>query len=172
MKHRLLAALAWLLARPRIADALIRRAMRTPYFHLPGYMERWWLFNGYPQGQNTPTDAVRKERRRWPWLPSIRIHHILREDYAQHMHDHPWNARTFILRGWYLEHRADGYRYRKTGDTADLRFGEYHNIKQVSPGGVWTLFVIGSYGGQWGFDVDGQKMLPRDYAAQYPERAL
>ena len=22
---------------------LIRRAQRTPYFHLAGYMERWWL---------------------------------------------------------------------------------------------------------------------------------
>lgn len=172
MKRLLLELLASLLARPRIADWLIRRALRTPYFHLPGYMNRWWLFNGYPVADSTPNDPAGERPRAFGWLPSIRIHHILREDYAQHMHDHPWNARTFILRGWYLEHRTDGYRTRKAGDTAAIRFGEYHNIKAVSPGGVWTLFVIGSYGGQWGFDVDGEKVLPRDYAAMYPERAL
>lgn len=46
-RGRRLSPLAWLLSRPTVADWLIRRAMRTPYIHIDGYMSRWWLFNPY-----------------------------------------------------------------------------------------------------------------------------
>jgi len=152
-----------------IVDWIIRRAMRTPYFHLEGYMDRWWLFNGYPEGKES--------ERRWKWLPSIRIHHILRADLGRHLHDHPWNARTIILRGWYTERRREMTDYprflgvenrmviepytRRAGQTAKLKFGEYHTIDEVSPGGVWTFFIIGKYRGEWGFLVNGKK-IPHD----------
>lgn len=93
------------------------------------------------------------------------------------MHDHPWNARTFILRGGYVEVRPTehgeyytmpGYQlhkkhYRWAGETCRLRFGEYHRIVEVSEGGVWTLFVTGKYRGTWGFLVDGSKVQWRKY---------
>lgn len=153
--------LAW---RP-IANYLIRRAVRTPDEHLTGYMNRYWLFN--------PADR-KTRRRRWNWLPvSIRVHHILRADRGDHMHDHPWNARTFILSGWYSEYRKvqhaqDKRSYmllidRLPGDTATLQRGEYHHISQVSPGGVWTLFVMFGEIGDWGFDVDGTHVDHEDY---------
>lgn len=165
--------IAKFLARPAITDWLIRRAMRTPYFHIKGddgsvYMERYWLFNPYPTGNDSTG-------RRWgDWLPSIRIHRIIREDRDRHLHDHPWNARTFILRGWYREVKprrpcgmsnwSDTYPVlRKAGDTATLKFDEYHRIDEVSPGGVWTLFITGKKRGTWGFKVNGRKVPWREY---------
>jgi hypothetical protein len=165
--------LARFLAQPAVADWLIRRAMRTPYFHITSadgqdvYMERYWLFNPYPP----KSDGV---GRRWGnWLPSIRIHRIMREDQDRHMHDHPWNARTFILRGSYREARprADNcpagpgeYRItRLAGETASLKFGEYHRIIAVPREGVWTMFVTGRKRGTWGFLVDGVKIQWRTY---------
>jgi hypothetical protein len=169
----MLKLIAEFLARPTVADRLIRRAMHTPYFHIMGedgsiYMERYWLFNPYPHGSDG-------SGRRWgDWMPSIRIHRIMREDRDDHLHDHPWNARTFILRGWYREvkpRRQCGMSnwtptyavQREAGDTATLRFGEYHRIDEVSPGGVWTLFITWKKRGTWGFLVNGKKTPWREY---------
>lgn len=164
--------IARFLARPKVADRLISCAMRTPYYHLKDkdgsmYMERYWLFNPYPPH----SDGV---GRRWGnWMPSIRIHRIMREDRDRHMHDHPWDARTIILRGWYTELRPcepsadcdyiDDFYNRKAGDTATLKFGEFHRITQVSQGGVWTLFITWRKQDTWGFNVDGKKVPWREY---------
>jgi hypothetical protein len=161
--------LARFLARPAVANWLIQRAMRTPYFHLADadgsvYMERYWLFNPYPP----KSDGA--DRRWGNWLPSIRLHKIKREDRDRHMHDHPWNARTVILRGWYEEQRpiTDGYisTRRQTGETASLKFGQYHRISRVSDGGVWTLFITWRHRGTWGFLVDEKKVPWREYLGQ------
>jgi hypothetical protein len=148
--------IAKLLARPAVANWIIKRAMRTPDEHLPGYMERYWLFNKYDRDTRKP---------KYPRIPfSIRVHHILREDHGRDHHDHPWNARTIILRGGYIEHRGvDGVFGRIPGDTATLKFGEFHRISYVTLLGVWTIFIMGRYRGRWGFLVDGQKVDYRDY---------
>lgn len=151
--------IAKLLARPRIAAYLIERSQRTPYLHLNGYMNRWWIFNPYD-----PVSGLRS----FKWCPiSIRVHHILREDLDRHMHDHPWNARTFILRGWYCEEREIAgipvSFVRRAGGTARLEFGQFHAIRKVSPGGVFTLFVTSRYQGTWGFKVGGRKIPWRQY---------
>lgn len=170
--------LARFLARPAMANRLIDYAMRTPYFHLPSdddpsYMARYWVFNPYNRETNVP---------RWaPLIPfSIRVHHIKRADNERHLHDHPWNARTIILRGWYVEQRhterdwelfelvggwpGGSERFIRTrGETARLGFEEYHRIIQVNPGGVWTLFISWRWRGAWGFLVDGAKVPWRDY---------
>lgn len=176
--------LARFLARPAVADWLIRRAMKRPYSPIVKdgelYMERYWLFNPYPDTGQSGAD------RPWWHLPiSIRIHCIRLPDQDAHRHDHPWNARTFILRGWYAEQRPveigaaiakafpkvagnlkgtiDTTFYRFSGDTARLKFGEYHRITEVPIGGVWTLFVTGPHRGVWGFLVDGVKVPWRRY---------
>lgn len=160
-----------LCARPAVANWLIRRVMQTPDAHLPGYMERFWLFNPYTRDPIT---------RRWPRVPfSIRIHHILRANRGRDGHDHPWNARTIILRGWYDERRLcpdfyvstagspvntyDIMHTRKQGDTATIDSGQFHTIDDVSEGGVWTLFIVGPEVEDWGFMVDGVKVLHDDY---------
>lgn len=153
--------LAAIVSRPRVTRWLIARAQRTPYTHITSadgsdvYMGRWWLFNPHPSS-GAPKST--------PWLPSVRIHHIRRADRDRHLHDHPWNARTIVLRGWYDEERADGGQYyRHTGYTGRLLYGQYHRIAWVHPAGVWTLFITWKYRGTWGFDVDGVKVPWREY---------
>jgi hypothetical protein len=166
-----------LYCRQQLVDRLLTRAMRTPYLHITSadgtdvYMYRYWLFNPY----DNETRACK-----YPWLPSIRIHRIMRPDNDRHCHDHPWDARTIILRGWYEEERLiddDFLQYfnharyctvtmfRHSGDTASLKFGEYHRIKSISPGGVLTLFITWKYQGTWGFLVDGKKVPHYEYRA-------
>jgi hypothetical protein len=151
--------IAKLLARPAVTDWLIERAKRTPYSHIEKdgdvYMERYWLFNPYP------ADSSGKGK----LMPSIRLHKIMRPDQDRHLHDHPWNARTFILRGWYWEERAGEFWdiERNAGDTAALRFGEFHAITRVPEDGVWTLFITWRYRGTWGFLVNGRKVPWREY---------
>lgn len=168
--------IALIVSRHAIAMWLIRRAQRTPYFHLAGYMERYWLFNPYggaSQGEADDADDSARHRPVWPSLPSIRIHHILREDLAEHPHDHPWHARTIILKGWYVERqqlwnsRLYMRETRRAGDTAPIYHGCYHHIERVSPGGVWTLFMTWGYRGSWGFLVDGKKVPWREYWAAH-----
>lgn len=118
-------------------DWLINRAKRTPYFHLPGYMERYWLVpynavitrtlhdvrpiivNGTVVGESNVsrlvvdgTGPVNPWRRPFARLLqkmgiAARIHHILRSDQGRDPHDHPWPFVTIILRGSYYEHRFD-----------------------------------------------------------------
>jgi hypothetical protein len=175
MKAAFWSAVARFLARPAIVEWLIRRAQRTPYTHITGpdgtmYMERYWLFNPYPANSSG-------NRPWWQFPISIRLHRIMREDDDRHLHDHPWNARTFILRGYYHEIRPYAgplpmpglpaptfdFHARSAGETMQLRYGEYHRIVTVSRDGVWTLFVTGRYQGTWGFLVDGVKVQWRRY---------
>ena len=155
------------LARPAVAAWLINRAMRTPYSPIVKdgelYMERFWLFNPYPDTGESGAD-----RTSWQFPISIRIHHIALPDQDRDLHDHPWNARIFILRGAYREVRRFGPGLdvtidRLAGETATLKFGEYHAITDVSTGGVWTMFVTGKYRGTWGFWVNGAKVQWRKY---------
>lgn len=163
--------IARLVSRPRIAAWIINRAKRTPYRHIDGYMNRWWVFNPYP---STHEERLKFSRRLLSWLPSIRVHHILREDRDEHMHDHPWTARTIILDGAYVEERLhvderwpehpDTVSHtRQRGYTGPIEFGSYHRIASVTPGGVWTLFITWEYCGKWGFLVDGKKVPYDEY---------
>jgi len=154
---------AWVVSRPRVADWLIARAQRTPYTHIYHprglYMGRWWLFNPYPGPEE-------KRKNRFPI--SIRVHHICLPDDARDLHDHPWNARTVILKGGYIEQRLDDdgevrYYVRNPGDTAKIKFGQYHTIDRLADGGAWTLFITGKYRGTWGFLVNGIKVQWRQY---------
>lgn len=170
--------LAWLLSRPWVLQWLI--AFTYPYRHITGkdgsiYMYRYWLFNGY--------DSPRHKK----WLPSIRLHRIMRPDSDRHMHDHPWRwARTFVLKGWYREERPSigseaeqmalkcGLRFhvkpvsyvREVAYTGLLMHGCYHRITEASPDGVWTLFITGPKTDTWGFLVDGERVPYKEYLGE------
>lgn len=62
----------------RFGDYLIARSAKTPYFHLEGYMERFWLL---PYG--------------W-YVIAARVHHILKSDDDRAFHDHPWPYRKYL----------------------------------------------------------------------------
>ncbi len=95
---------------------------------------------------------------------SIYIHGIYKEDTDPHLHNHPWNILTIILKGSYvekLEHRDNfrgflnfGYRNRS----------KYHKIKKMLSDKVFSLaFVFGKRNDNWGYFVDGKHMIHTDY---------
>ncbi len=171
---------AKLLARPAIAALVIAR---TPYLHIRSddglevYIGRWWLFTG-------------TQLARICWIPwSIRVHHIMRADADRDLHDHPWDALTVILHGWYTEQRllehddpvlrglnvpasalATEYIDRRPGNTAQRKHGEYHRIDEVSAGGVYTLFITNRWKGDWGFLVNVVKIKWQIYTASFYEK--
>lgn len=160
--------IAKIVSQPKVFNYLLKRAIKTPYKHIYDkdgieiYMERYWLFNPY-----FPTEGLKQHK----WCPvSIRVHRINSHDHDRHMHDHPWNARTFIMKGWYQETRQQmgtldclTQAHRTAGDTVRLNFGEYHRITRVSNGGVYTIFVTGKYRGVWSFLVNGVEQKYYDY---------
>ena len=148
--------IARICAIPSVSNWLIEHAQRRPYTHIMSqdgqtlYMGRWWLFNPYPV-------------KRWSWLPSIRIHHICVQDQDRHHHTHPWNCRTIILRGGYLEERpgpnGTEIKSRARGDTARINHNDLHRIAAVTEGGAWTLFITGRYRKTWGFLIPWREYL-------------
>lgn len=112
---------------------------------------------------------------------SIRLHHINRKDHDRDLHSHPFDYRTFVCKGFYAEvyddlvvkvSRVDnlmlrlgphGRRVIFAGDTQTGAAQKFHRISEVAPGGVWTLFCMTRNSNDWGFLVDDQFVLSRDY---------
>ncbi len=143
-----------------LVDRITQRAQRTPYFHLAGYMNRWWLvpyaedwravkgstvdFHGMririqgSEGQDVSVDyGVRMSWRRpvakllQHFGIAVRVHEILRSDYERHPHDHPWWYVTIILRGRYIETI-----YNDAGRLVDVNYWGPGSIL-FRPAGSW-----------------------------------
>ena len=169
---------AWLVSSDKRVQWLIDYGMRHPWYGIDGIMSRYWLFNPYDEDGG---NGGKEKKRSWlrNFLPSIRLHCIYGSDPDRHLHDHPWDCRTIILRGCYWEmvlnqehepmlpdHPGNfGYmvNMRSAGDTKAFKPLEWHKVDSVDPSGVWTMFITWKYKGPWGFLVDGKKMLSRDY---------
>lgn len=152
-------------------DYLIKRAMRTPYFHLEGYMNRYWLVP-FPS-KNLPTASTLENagcyracpwRQPFTWLLqklgiAIRVHQILRSDIGRDFHNHPWSFVSVILKGYYTEvtpeyDESDFYTGAKycvynEGDVLVRTDKHMHRLIVVKP--VWTLFISGRKRRNWGF---------------------
>lgn len=178
MKEYLWGLLGEFVSRPKVASWLIQRAKKRPWYGIEFIMMRYWLLNPYFEQDGNGGEEV---KRSWFWnlLPSVRVHFIYGADQDPHMHDHPWDCRTIILDGWYVE-QMENKEYesmipdnpsnwpttsfiRMPGFTRSIRPLEWHKIERVSPAGAWTLFITWKYKEPWGFLVDGKKMLSRDY---------
>lgn len=141
------------------AEWIIERAKQTPFTHIPGYMERYWLFNPYlPHGASNGLQ--------YPDLPSIRVHRILRADNARHPHNNPRDSRSILLKGAYDERTDDGVRVRLAGDTMLIPHDKYHHIEKIH-GDVWTLFITGPYIKSWDFRTENGKVPWREYLATH-----
>lgn len=160
--------LARIVSRPTVFKCLKKLAMLRPYSHIMKngqlYMARYWLFNPYRKDAKGRTAPAR-----WRCFPSIRLHYIAQADKDAHEHNHPWDARTIILSGSYLEARnTSGQlpRLMEKGDTATLTPNDFHRICWLSKGGVWTMFFTWKYTGEWAFMVDGEAVNFRQYLAE------
>ena len=175
----MLKLLARVLSHPFVASHIITWFAKpeNEYYHLVNpadpndlYMGRWWIL------------------KRRPWFNfCIRLHHINRADLDQNMHSHPFNYRTFILKGMYIEERPDftfldigaspyekAFRtksIRQAGDTVQNTYGSFHRIDWVPPDGVWTLFVMwGGAKDDWGFMTRDGYIQKDEYFAKHSEQ--
>jgi hypothetical protein len=148
-----------LAGRPQLVDRLIAHCKKHPYFHIYEngdlYMSRYWLI---------------KER---AWLPfAIRLHEWHRPDSGRHLHDHPCDYRTIILRGAYVEKDACGKSaVRFAGDTAAFPKEHWHTVVWISrtiP--TYSLFIYWGKHQMWGFQVDDKKVPWNEYVngSSYP----
>lgn len=160
----------------KAVDYLIRRAMRTPYFHLDDYMERYWLV---PYAYIDPVSFF---KRPIAWILqrfgiAIRVHHILRSDDARAFHDHPWWYCTIILRGGYTEVRprfssgiyeGDQRRRHDAGSILIRPAESWHRLELPRGETAWTLFITGPRRNRWGFLIQPRfKQYYRDYNKEH-----
>lgn len=158
-----------------IVDRIIQRAQRTPYFHLAGYMNRWWLVPYIDAGSKTDIGCGPVSWRR-PVAKvlqlfgiAVRVHEILRSDAGRHPHDHPWWFITVILRGGYIETlynergRVKDVNYWGPGTILFRRATSWHRLTLPQRGSTWTLFITGPKSQGWGFNVNGKKVPHREY---------
>ncbi len=165
------AALARVLARPAVVNALFAYAVQRPFYtlyHEDGsiYMTRLWLLPRWCLRWVDDNRGGHYDVRSWvPIRP--RLHIIHTPDYDREKHDHPADYRTLILDGYYVEEDIFCVkRLLRAGDTEKRRAQDFHRIDSVSPAGVLTLFTF--FGGKrhtWGFLLGGRKVPHYDYAA-------
>lgn len=173
---------------PLVVRALRAVGERRPYTDIRGsdgslYMRRLWLFGG--SGPNRDEERTPEVRgwsdglidRQVGRLAAARLHHIAREDRARDLHDHPVDFVSVVLAGWYIEklprHQSqhallDQHHFkvvhRTAGSIAFRRKGDRHTIVEVSPGGAWTLFLMGRKNdSSWGFHTEHGFVHWRDY---------
>lgn len=113
-----------------------------------------------------------------PWL-NIYVHGIYKEDEEAHMHDHPWNYLSIVLRGYFSEKilnydviTAYGKVSRdgKPREWKSRRLEEkvvgpssfiyrkaetFHKITKLHSNSVYTLFFTGKRKREWGYDFNG-----------------
>lgn len=154
---------------------LIARAKRTPYFHLAGYMNRWWLVP-YVSAGSAHADGCGWVSWRRPLARvlqhlgiAIRVHEILRSDLGRDPHDHPWAYVTVILKGRYCEQRYDANgvlissKWHGPGSVLFRRAADLHRLTLPSAYAVTTLFITGRYRQKWGFMTPAGKVAHNEY---------
>ncbi len=144
------------------------KAVAPPHVHLfdldgSMYMGRWSVVDEFVRVNGKDTQTRTRASRVLEWATgytSIRLHWIRRADHDRDMHNHPFNYRTFILKGFYAEeydtgHGINGYRWVHRGQSATGSEDKFHRIDIVPTEGVWTLFCMTRNMNHWGFNHEG-----------------
>lgn len=99
----------------------------------------------------------------------LRVHHIRLPDEGRHLHDHPFDFATVVIKGRYRELLADNRSHPHLPGRWWFRQAEMpHTVTHVSKGGVWTLVLTGPMRREWGFYVDGFWVHHLDYEPEQP----
>ena len=115
---------------------------RQPDMELVGYLHRW--------------SVLPRNRKKNQYL-----HYILSADEPV-LHDHPWDFKSVILSGGYIEHTPEGEILRTAGDVFQKRAKDLHYISHVNPD-TWTMVFTGPTVRDWGFLVEGDWISHTDY---------
>lgn len=105
--------------------------------------------------------------RRWQLLKtrwfSIYIHGIYATDQDKHLHNHPWDYKSIVLKGSYIEETNSGTNTLQFGTITSRNGKDYHKIKTLLTKSVYTLFIVSPVKRVWGYQVDGSWMNHEEY---------
>ena len=110
---------------------------------------------------------------RWFVVPrnpfaNVYLHRFLRSDDERACHNHPWDNKSWILSGEYLERFRDGSSItRHEGDIIERPASDAHMVELVS-GPVVTLFFTGPIIQSWGFFCGDRFVRWRDFVTVTP----
>ncbi len=134
------------------------------------YLVRFWLSDAVRRQASAGGETIESG-------DSLLLHYFARGDDDQALHDHPWNFRTTILVGGYIEHlppadwmpsaidgNADGPSWntrtkrRDVGDVIEHRATDLHCVG-ATDWNTWTLVRTGPRVREWGFHPPGQRWV-------------
>jgi hypothetical protein len=114
--------------------------------------------------------------RRWellktPWF-SIWIHGIYAADEDLHLHNHPWNFKSIVLKGSYIEKTEKGFIWQAPGKFNSRNGNDFHKIYRLLKPSVYTLFIVSPVKREWGYKVDGEFIQHEEYRKLKHENKL
>lgn len=109
---------------------------------------------------------------------SIRLHHWIGNDVGPHLHDHPFNFISILLKGGYTNITSDQHYqdcpYHITFSRKHIKAlsmwyanGERRHRLEIDSGGAWTLLLCGRPYRKWGFWVNNHLWRPLRYFYKY-----
>lgn len=90
-------------------------------------------------------------------LFNIYIHRIYHEDEEKHMHDHPWDYVSVLLRGKFIEKTVNGHSgWIRPISVIKRKAEDFHKIQALGIGcsHLTTLFFTGKRRREWGYDTE------------------
>lgn len=96
------------------------------------YLRRWWII---PRNE----------------FQNVYLHEILRSDDDRALHDHPWENRSILIEGRYVEHTLAGSFLRQPGSVIARNATDAHRLEITSSGHAVSLFFTGQKVREWGF---------------------
>lgn len=105
--------------------------------------------------------------RRWellktPW-GSIWLHGIYKADQDKHLHNHPWDFKSIVLKGSYIEQTPLGNKRQYPGKFNSRNGADYHKILELLSPVVYTLFFVSKPKREWGYRVRGEFIQHEKY---------
>lgn len=98
--------------------------------------------------------------KRWQILKtrwfSIYLHGIYSEDKDKHLHNHPWDYTSIVLKGKYIEETPKGINKLYPGKIVSRNGLDYHKILKLQTKSVYTLFFVSPIKRHWGYLVNGE----------------
>jgi hypothetical protein len=105
--------------------------------------------------------------RRWQILKtrwfSIWIHCIYAPDEDKHLHNHPWDFKSMVIKGSYLEETENGNIFQKFGKFNSRNGDDFHKILKLNTEKVYSLFFVTPPKREWGYKVDGKFIQHEEY---------
>lgn len=104
---------------------------------------------------------------RWAILETdvfaVYIHRIHIEDRDLHLHSHPWNFISWILKGSYDEENQSGINNKRFLSFSKADTNYVHKIKRITNGPVYSLFITYGKKKPWYYLVNSELIESETY---------